>query len=114
MTDVNPQTFVVIDGLDECSDAGRKSVLTFIAAITSTKPIFKVFVTGRRKADIARALDNKRVLQVATDSQGTTDDINLLIRQRTASLMSSQSLLINSNVLFDHVVSTLIKKADGM
>jgi len=114
MTDINPQTFVVIDGLDECPDAGRKSVLTFINAITSAKTVFKVFVTGRRQADIARALDHQRVLQVATDSQGTTDDINLLVRQRTASLMSTQSLLIKSNVLFDHVVSTLIRKADGM
>jgi hypothetical protein len=114
LTVSHPRTFVVIDGLDECPDAGRKSVLNFIDAITTAKRVFKVFVTSRRKADVARILDHKRVLQVTTDSQGTTNDINLLIRQRTASLRSNQSLLIQSNILFDHVVATLIQKADGM
>lgn len=114
LTEPYARTFIIIDGLDECPDAGRRSVLTFIGALTSSKPGFKVFVTSRKKTDIARALDRREVFQVATDSKGTTNDINLLVRQRAASLRLDRSLLIQSNVLFDQVVSTLIQKADGM
>jgi hypothetical protein len=108
------ETFVIIDGLDECPDAGRKSVLDFINDLRFCQPIFKIFLTSRKKNDIARYFDREVVLQVTTGSEGTMNDINCLIRQRTESLRQTQDLQIDSDLLLERVVTTLIQKADGM
>jgi hypothetical protein len=108
------ETFVIIDGLDECSDTGRKSVLDFVNDLRFCKPIFKIFLTSRKKSDIARYFDREGVLQVTTGSEGTMNDINCLIQQKTERLRQSQELLIKSDLLFEKVVSTLIQRADGM
>lgn len=108
------EVFIVIDGLDECPDQGRKSVLDFLNNLRSRQPVFKTFVTSRKKSDIARCFDRKDVFQVSSDSQGTINDVNRLIRQKTQSLRQSQDLLIQSDIVFEKVVSTLTQKADGM
>jgi hypothetical protein len=114
MTATYAETFIVIDGLDECPDTGRRSVLDFLHDLRSRQPVFKIFMTSRKKSDIARYFDRKDVLQVTTDSEGTMNDINCLIRQKTKSLRQSQDLLVKSDTLFEEVVSTLVRKADGM
>jgi hypothetical protein len=108
------EIFIVVDGLDECSDTGRKSVLDFLNDLRFCQPVFKIFMTSRKKNDIARYFDREGVLQVTTDSYDTMNDINCLIRQKTESLRQSQDLLVDSDVLFEKVVSTLIRRADGM
>lgn len=108
------RTFVVIDGLDECTDTARRSVLEFLNDLRFCRPVVKVFMTSRKKSDIARLFERKEVLQVTTDSEDTTKDINLLIRQKTELLRQNQTLLVQSDTLFEKVVSTLIQKADGM
>jgi hypothetical protein len=102
------ETFVIIDGLDECSDTGRKSVLDFVNDLRFRKSAFKIFLTSRKKSDIARYFDCEGVLQVMTGSEGRMNDINCLIRQKTESLRQSQDLLIESDLLLEKVVSALI------
>jgi hypothetical protein len=102
------ERFIIIDGLDECSDTGRKSVLDFINDLRFCQPIFKIFLTSRKKSDIARYFDREGILQVTTGSEGTTNDINCLIQQKTESLRQSHELLIESDLLFEKVVSVLV------
>jgi hypothetical protein len=102
------ETFIIIDGLDECSGTGRKSVLDSINDLRFCQLIFKIFLTSRKKSDIARYFDREGILQVTTGSEGTMNDINCLIQQKTESLRQSHELLIESDLLFEKVVSVLV------
>lgn len=106
--------FIVIDGLDECQEGERRPVLELISTLRESKRVFKIFVTSRKHSDISRWFDRKGVLQVTTDAQHTTNDINLFIRQKAEALRQSQALLVRSDRLFEDLVSTLVQKADRM
>lgn len=108
------RTYIVIDGLDECQESKRRPVLELISTLRESTKVFKIFVTSRKHSDITRYFDREGVLQVTTDAEHTTNDINLLIRQKTEALRQSQALLVRNNKLFEELVSTLIQKADGM
>jgi hypothetical protein len=107
-------TYIVIDGLDECRESERRPILELISTLRESQQVFKIFVTSRKHSDITRCFDRSGVLQVTTDSEHTTNDINILIRQKTEALRQSQTLLVRSEKLFQEVVSTLIRKADRM
>ncbi|KAG9947567.1 hypothetical protein KCU85_g5598, partial [Aureobasidium melanogenum] len=108
------RTYIIIDGLDECRESERRPVLELISRLRQSKKVFKMFVSSRKYTDITRCLARKGVLQVTTDSKQTTNDINIFIQNKTRSLRQSQSLLVQSDSLFQEMVSTLIQKADGM
>jgi hypothetical protein len=114
LTSRNQRTYIIIDGLDECRESERRPILDLISTLRESKRVFKILVTSRRHSDITRCFDRAGVLQVTTDSNHTTNDINNFIRQKTIALRKSQVLPIRSDVLFQEVVSTLILKADRM
>jgi hypothetical protein len=111
------QTYIVLDGLDECPERERQSVLELIVAIRQANATFKIFLTSRRENDIARCFSRKGVIQLQTSSDGNSADIESFIYQETLRLRHSSGvkrLKVKSDTLFNNIVSTLTEKADGM
>jgi hypothetical protein len=111
------QTYIILDGLDECPERERRSILDLISSLRQTNSVFKIFLTSRRENDIARCFDRKGIIKLQIDSYGHSDDIESFIRRETLRLRYNpgvRQLTVHSDTLFDKIVSTLIEKADGM
>jgi hypothetical protein len=117
LTSCHRQTYIVLDGLDECPKRDRRSILDFIHFLRQAKQVFKVFLTSRNEDDIASYFDCNEVVQLYTSSQGNLFDIESYILTETSKRRHSpngRQLTVQSETLFNDIVSTLIRKADGM
>lgn len=111
------KTYVVLDGLDECPERDRRPILEFINSIRQVTPVFKVFVTSREEVDIADHFGCAEVIQLSTNSQGSSADIDYFIRQESSRLRQNKTgrkLAVRSDRVFNEIVSTLTQNADGM
>jgi hypothetical protein len=106
---------IIIDALDECLPALRHELLTALDKIIQESPnIVKVLVSSRDDKDIViRLKDSRNVYISAGDNSG---DIERFVRTRVVSAIQDRRLLGGdvSNELKDHIIETLIVKAEGM
>jgi hypothetical protein len=117
LTSQYKQTYIVLDGLDECPEKERQTVLELVSLLRQAQPVFKVFVTSRKEDDIADHFDCSDVIQLSISTDGNPADIESFVHHESSRLRqntSGRKLLVKSDVLFDEIVSTLVGKADGM
>jgi hypothetical protein len=115
LLDMNPQTTIIIDALDECDPTKRGRLLKALEILVgSSTKLVKIFVSSRDDDDITLKLKNVPNLYIeATDNK---DDIERFI-QREITLSIQESRLLRGNIseeLKKKIISTLIENAHGM
>jgi hypothetical protein len=111
-------TYLIVDGLDECSNTSampspREKVLTFLEdLIDSQLPNLRICVTSRPEIDIKRVLEPLTFHSISLhDESGQTEDIKKYIR----SVVNTDSKMRRWTAADrELVIDVLIKKSDGM
>ncbi|KAH6711915.1 hypothetical protein BKA61DRAFT_677120 [Leptodontidium sp. MPI-SDFR-AT-0119] len=107
------KTYLVLDGLDECSSDTRRDLVVFLRSIleenttqASSRQVsaFKVFITGRPDNDIFDIIPPSKHTQI-TNSQ-TTRDISTLIETRVAELGLRRRLGPDVQIAIKHFLET--------
>lgn len=111
------EVFLLIDGLDECSQQKRHLVHGFLSAAVDTLPRLKVFVTSRREQDILRAFEKLTTPTIEVEAKSVAGDILSYVTDEIKRLSAGdngQQLFVKSDMLRQKIVQTLTAKADGM
>lgn len=110
----NPAT-IIIDALDEC-DPGRRHelLLAFDKIIRNSANVVKIFVSSRDDNDIVHRLANSP--SVVIRAIDNSEDIERFVRFQLDQSIIEQRLRsgIVSEELKSHIISVLIKGAQGM
>jgi hypothetical protein len=105
--EIVPHTRIVIDGLDECSPEGQRSVLKEIQALISRPEIrCKILVSSRKEVQIRNRLAGKPHFDL-DGREEVNHDIRLYIKDHVQKLHA-----VNKTVL-DQVETSLVAKAMG-
>lgn len=115
LVDLNLQTTIVIDALDECNTVTRHELFRALRTIivTSTS-LVKIFVSSRNDDDIELEFSGEPNISI-----GVTDnvaDIELYVRAEVERCIADKRLLKGKieDSLKELVISSLISKAGGM
>ncbi|RDW66000.1 hypothetical protein BP6252_09635 [Coleophoma cylindrospora] len=110
----NPAT-IVIDALDECDPQTRHELFyAFHRFIQESPTLVKIFISSRDDHDIVHRLSKVPSLYINTSDNSS--DIENYVRSQVAKAISEERLLCGevSQDLEEHIVQTLISKAQGM
>ena len=113
LTNICPQTTIVIDALDECEPKMRKELIKSIKQIVEeSKNLVKVFISSRDEYDIV----TKFSAFVRIEAKDNSGDIRQYVNEKVAELIEDEDLLMGSvsSELMDLICSTLGDRADGM
>lgn len=115
LVDLNLQTTIVIDGLDECINHTRHDLFRALRTIVKTSStLVKIFLSSRNDDDVE--LEFKRVPTISIDERDNAADIELYVRTEVDRCITERLLLKGKmdNVLKELVISSLIERAGGM
>lgn len=115
LVDLNLQTTIVIDGLDECINHTRHDLFRALRTIVKTSStLVKIFLSSRNDDDVE--LEFKRVPTISIDERDNAADIELYVRTEVDRCITETMLLKGKmdNVLKELVISSLIERAGGM
>lgn len=101
------KTFVILDGLDECLENNRESL---IAEIQKLPPSVHLLVTSRQIADIERLFENAARLEILARDE----DVRRYLEGRIAGERRLNRLITSDPTLRDPVINTIVEKAEGM
>jgi len=110
----NPAT-IIIDALDECDSARRQDLLLDIQRIIrESASLVKFFVSSRDDHDIVCRLANSPNLYI--NVKDNSKDIECFVHSEVTKAIDYEKLICGnvSNDLKDHIIETLISKAEGM
>ncbi|BCS12767.1 NACHT and TPR domain protein [Aspergillus luchuensis] len=108
--------YIVLDGLDECMEADRQSLLEFLSELTAdeagSKPRVQFVMLGRPhlSADVADALQES-VASISIDRSKNDDDIARYVEH---SMRRSRNISRAPPSLRKEVMEFLVKNAQGM
>lgn len=109
------QMFIVIDGLDECSEEKRLPILDFIVEASSDQSSnIKVFLSSRKEPDIRSRLKSLNVPAIELETGKVTPDIQNFVRHEAMKLRSESKLLVRDEALFAEIIQRLVEMSDGM
>jgi hypothetical protein len=104
-----PQTFIVLDALDECPERGE--LLDFLKTVAEQKADEqKIIVTSRRLADINEAMDDVGARRVVLQRELVDRDIEAYVRTR----LSVDKALKWPLTVRSEIEQCLTKGAQGM
>lgn len=106
---------IVIDALDECDSSKRQDlILALQTLVTKSKTAVKIFVSSRDDYDILSQLRDEA--NVSIESADNKTDIENFVSFQVNKAIEERRLLCGSvkDNLKNHVIKTLIEKADGM
>ncbi|RDW72196.1 hypothetical protein BP5796_08230 [Coleophoma crateriformis] len=106
---------IVIDALDECNPQTRHELFyAFNRFIQESPTLVKIFISSRDDHDIVHRLSKVPSLYINTSDNSS--DIENYVRSQVAKAISEERLLCGevSQDLEEHIVQTLISKAQGM
>ncbi|KAG9558105.1 hypothetical protein KCU71_g10405, partial [Aureobasidium melanogenum] len=107
--------FIVIDGLDECSEDRRSPILDFIVkTLRESSSTVKLFVSSRKEYDIDNRFIHLNTPAIELEPGKITPDIRSFVRHEASRLRSESQLRIRDDALFEEVVQNLVSKSDGM
>lgn len=115
LVNLNLQTTIVIDGLDECNNDTRHDLFRALRTILNTSSaLVKIFLSSRNDDDIG--LEFKDEPNITIDLQDNAADIELYVRAEVERCITERLLLKGNidNAMKDLVISSLIERADGM
>lgn len=115
LADLNPQSTIAIDALDECNNDLRHDLFRALRAIatTSTNSV-KIFISSRQDDDIK--LEFKSESNISIDVEDNSADIELYVRTEIDHCIEEKKLLRGKvdSALKELVISSLLKSAGGM
>lgn len=103
------RVFIVLDGLDECEQKHRKTILNFVLDLGAQNEAVKILVVSRRLMDILHTFQRHKHLHVNSKNDLAQKDIAKLVKYRVTTELSH----INPEVQ-ETVIQTLIEKSNGM
>jgi hypothetical protein len=103
------RVFIVLDGLDECEQKHRKTILNFVFDLGAQSEDVKIFVASRKQIDILHAFRRHKFLHVSSRDPLAQEDIAKLVKHRVATELSH----INPEVQ-ETVIQTVTEKSKGM
>ena len=111
LSEIYPQTTMVIDALDEIHQDQRQVLLEALSMVVkSSRSRVKIFISSRDYQDIQEALGCSSI--DATDNK--TDIQGFVQRKVTTFIEKRWKHLKDKNTLTEDIASVLISKADGM
>lgn len=115
VTELYQRIFIVIDGLDECPEDKRLSILDFVSKASSrSKSNVKILVSSRRESDISNQFEHLKTPVVELDAKTIASDIHSFVKHEASRLRTESKLRVESDDLFEEIVRSLLKKSDGM
>ncbi|KAL8970187.1 MAG: hypothetical protein Q9183_001637 [Haloplaca sp. 2 TL-2023] len=110
---INPLTFLVIDGLDECDKSTRREILTFLDRLEDIGiSTVKTLITCRQEDQLLRSLS--KVAKVQLTPSTLKNDIRLFVTAGVQLRIRSNDLTIRDPQLANEIIDELVNKADGM
>ena len=110
---LHPNTYIVIDGLDECEKQARQEVLNILKRISALRSTsVRIFVSCRDEDELLRSLHQYPRIQLTAETQ--EGDIKAFVEGSVRHEMDSGQLKVQNPELEHHIVRELVKKAHGM
>lgn len=115
LVDLNLQSTIVVDALDECNNDTRHDLFRALRTIIETSTsLVKIFLSSRNDDDIELEFSGESNISInATDNMA---DIELYVRSEVERSIEEKRLLRGKidDALKELIISSLISKADGM
>jgi hypothetical protein len=106
------RTYVIIDGIDECSDDDREDVLEAIRTISSyPQGIIKLFVSSRADADLRSTFEGGKFEQLPLFAESIGLDISSYIHGTVGNMVTEGQLVVSDKDLIDEIISALVDGA---
>ena len=102
-----PKVCIVIDALDECTEATRDILLS---EIRQTMPRIHLFITSRHMFSHQCAREDSLCLEISADEM----DIRQYLYERMKDSRTLHAHIKKDKELHDHIVSGIVGKARGM
>lgn len=115
LVNLNLQTTIVIDALDECNSHTRHNLFRALRTIIKTSTsLVKIFLSSRNDDDIELQFGGEP--NISIDVTDSVADIELYVREEVERCIKEKRLLRGKidDTLKELVISTLISKAGGM
>ena len=111
--------FLVLDALDECSEAQRADLCDFFAEIIEISTdtnygLVKLFVASRKEPDIDRAFLRRSFPRIEVKARKVDSDIKLYVTSQIEQRVGDGSLVLTNMALKDKILTTLTSNANGM
>lgn len=109
------QTFIVVDGLDECSKEERKLLVSFMTGLIRSNPHgIKILLTSRPESDLEHLLKGSSKFLV--NANDTTKDIRPYVAAVLAEHIANRAILdgMVKPELQQSLIDTISDQADGM
>jgi Cdc6-like AAA superfamily ATPase len=100
---------IIIDGLDEVS-TDRSGVTHLLQSLNTPSNHIKTLFASRKEVDLEHPLRGYRQLSISAMSS----DLRLYVASEIAKRTNDKRLRIRSPDLKEHIMRTLVEKADGM
>jgi hypothetical protein len=100
---------IIIDGLDEVS-TDRSGVAHLLQSLNTPSNHIKTLFASRKEVDLEHPLRDYRQLSISAMSS----DLRLYVASEIAKRTNDKRLRIRSPDLKEHIMRTLVEKADGM
>jgi hypothetical protein len=100
---------VIVDGLDEIS-VNRSDVVEILQSLNTPSGNIKTLFASRKEIDPQHPLRHYKQLSIAAMSS----DLRLYVASEIEKRIGNTKLRIRSSDLKEHIMATLIEKADGM
>ena len=111
---------MVLDALDECTEAQRADLCGFFARLiessnkTDDYGRIKLFVASRKEPDIERAFLRKSFPTIEVEAKKVDSDIRKYVTAQLEERLCDGSLTLKNMMLKDKILDVLTTKAGGM
>jgi archaellum biogenesis ATPase FlaH len=109
MSRIFTDVFLIIDGLDECAENDRETIINAMKTVQGSTQGSHIMVISRRERDIVQAL--LQVPNLAMDEKSVLIDIKTHIISRFA---AESRLRCRKTEVEDRIRDVLLEKCDGM
>jgi hypothetical protein len=107
--------FIIIDGVDECTEHERKILFRTLNDIATTSTVaIKILISSRNEIPRETELDSKLWGSIQLDLQQVSFDIGRYVENKLCEGLESGGLIIGSPGLIQEVQNTLVNGANGM
>lgn len=104
--------YLVVDGVDEISQAERGRLVTELLRLTKTCEKLRIILSSRSEADIVRLLDDTAVvISVHDHNEGS---IKGYIDERSQNIFRTRKIIPKSQVEIRKLLVPLVSRAKGM
>lgn len=108
-----PRSYFVLDGLDECNDSQRHSILAYVKRL-SVLGNTKIWLSSRQQLDMKSILGVFEHFSLESTASQTTADMQLFIQHEVAQRMRERSLVVKDPRMREEICEALINGSAGM